>query len=56
MEHNKRPVDKFFYSEKEWDRLGCGPLPDERDRSKQQSDACAKGNPKIDGKNIKGYN
>jgi hypothetical protein len=55
MEQNKKPVDKFFYSEKEWDRLGCGPLPEERDRNKLQ-DAHAKGNPKIDGKNIKGYN
>ena len=34
MEQNKKPVDKFFYSEKEWDRLGCGPLPAGRDRSK----------------------
>jgi hypothetical protein len=32
MEQNKKPVDKFFYSEKEWDRLGCGPLPEERKR------------------------
>lgn len=55
MEQNKKPVDKFFYSEKEWDRLGCGPLPEERKREKFQ-DAHAKGNPKIDGKNIKGYN
>jgi hypothetical protein len=56
MKQNKKPVDKFFYSEKEWDRLGCGPLPDERNRSKQHLDACAKGNPRIDGKVIKGYN
>jgi hypothetical protein len=55
MEQNKKPVDKFFYSEKEWDRLGCGPLPDERDRNRLQ-DAHAKGNPKIDGKAVKGYN
>lgn len=55
MEQNKKPVDKFFYSEKEWDRLGCGPLPPERDRNKFQ-DAHAKGNPKIDGKAVKGYN
>jgi hypothetical protein len=55
MEQNKKPVDKFFYSEKEWDRLGCGPLPDERDRFKI-IDAHAKGNPKIDGKAVKGYN
>ena len=55
MEQNKKPVDKFFYSDKEWDRLGCGPLPQERDRNRLQ-DACAKGNPKIDGKAVKGYN
>jgi hypothetical protein len=55
MEQNKPPVDKFFYSEKEWERLGCGPLPKERDRN-NIIDACAKGNPKIDGKNVKGYN
>ena len=55
MEQNKKPVDKFFYAEKEWDRLGCGPLPAERDRNKLQ-DAHAKGNPKADGKAVKGYN
>ena len=56
MEQNKKPVDKFFYSEQEWDRLGCGPLPAERDRAQQHLDACAKGNPKVDGKVVKGYN
>ena len=55
MEQNKKPVDQFFYSEKEWDRLGCGSLPSERDRNKIV-DAHAKGNPKIDGKVVKGYN
>jgi hypothetical protein len=55
MEQNKKPVDKFFYSEKEWDRLGCGPLPEERKRDHLQ-DAHARGNPKIDGKAVKGYN
>ena len=55
MEQNKKPVNKFFYSEKEWNRIGCGPLPPERDRN-HFLDACAKGNPKIDGKNVKGYN
>ncbi len=55
MEQNKKPVNKFFYSDKEWDRLGCGPLPEERDKSRLQ-DAHAKGNPKIDGKAVKGYN
>ena len=53
MKQNKQPVNKFFYSEKEWDRLGCGPLPEERNRLQ---DAHAKGNPKIDGKTVKGYN
>ena len=55
MEQNKKPVDKFFYSEKEWDRLGCGPLPEERKRDHLQ-DAHARGNPEIDGKAVKGYN
>jgi len=34
MEQNKKPVEQYYYSEKEWDRLGCGPLPAERDRNK----------------------
>jgi hypothetical protein len=25
---------QYYYSEAEWDRLGCGPLPKERDISK----------------------
>ena len=56
MEQTKKPVEKFFYSEKEWDRLGCGPLPEERDRGQIHQEAHAKGNPKIDGKVVKGYN
>ena len=56
MEQNKKPVDKFFYSEEEWNRLGCGPLPPERDRAQQLQNVMARGNPAIDGKNIKGYN
>lgn len=56
MEHNKKPVDKFYYSEQEWARLGCGPLPPERDRNQKHEDAHAQGNPKIDGKVVKGYN
>jgi hypothetical protein len=55
MEQNKKPVDKFFYSEKEWDRLGCGPLPEKRDRN-NIIDSHAKGNPKIDNNVVKGYN
>lgn len=53
---NQKPVEKYYYSEKEWARLGCGPLPPERDRVHRHQDAVAKGNPKIDGKHIKGYN
>jgi len=57
VEQQKKPVDKYYYSEKEWDRLGCGPLPEERDHIRQShQDAHSKGNPKIDGKVIKGYN
>jgi len=55
MKPNKKPVEGYYYSKQEWNRLGCGPLPDERDRSKLQ-DAHAKGNPKVDGKAVKGYN
>lgn len=56
MEQNKNPVAQFYYSKEEWDRLGCGPLPPERDRSNQLQNAVARGNPSIDGKNVKGYN
>ena len=55
MDQNKKPVAQYYYSEEEWARLGCGPLPDERDRNKFL-DACARGNPKIDGKAVNGYN
>ena len=55
MEQNKKPVDQYYYSEDEWARLGCGPLPEERKRENFLQ-ACAKGNPKIDGKAVKGYN
>jgi hypothetical protein len=54
MEQQKKlPVESYYYSDDEWARLGCGPLPPERNRLQ---DAHAKGNPAIDGKNIKGYN
>ena len=60
MEHKKQPVDSYYYSEREWDRLGCGPLPPERDKEQMRiqahQDAVARGNPKIDGKVVKGYN
>jgi hypothetical protein len=56
MEQDKKPVDQYYYSEDEWARLGCGPLPPERDRNNQLQDVMARGNPQIDGKNVKGYN
>jgi hypothetical protein len=31
------PVDLYYYSEREWSRLGCGPLPPERDIKNKQS-------------------
>jgi hypothetical protein len=56
MEQVKQPVDQYYYSKEEWSRLGCGPLPPERDRAKQQADIHARGNPKIDNNHVKGYN
>jgi len=57
MEQQKKtPVESYYYSEDEWARLGCGPLPQERDRAQQLENVMAKGNPRIDGKNVKGYN
>lgn len=32
----KKP--NYYYSESEWDRLGCGPLPPERDITKVQTE------------------
>ena len=56
MDHNKKqPVAQYYYSDQEWNRLGCGPLPEER-RRENFSAAHAQGNPKIDGKAVKGYN
>ena len=56
MSQTKIPVEQWYYSQEEWDRLGCGPLPPERDRANQLQNAVAKGNPVIDGKHVKGYN
>jgi hypothetical protein len=56
MDNKKEPVKQFFYSEKEWNRLGCGPLPKERDIAQKHMGAHAKGNPKIDKNIVKGYN
>jgi hypothetical protein len=53
---DKKPVEQYFYSQKEWDRLGCGTLPRERERSQQLQNVHAKGNPKTDGNAVKGYN
>jgi hypothetical protein len=55
MEQNKKPVEQYYYSEEEWARLGCGPLPPERDRNRF-IEAHAQGNPRTDGKVVKGYN
>ena len=55
VEQNKKPVEQYYYSEREWARLGCGPLPKERDRSNFM-DAHARGNPKVDNNVVKGYN
>ena len=56
MESVKKPVERYYYSEDEWARLGCGPLPPERDRNNQLQNVAARGNPTIDGKAVKGYN
>jgi hypothetical protein len=31
------PVDMYYYTESEWNRLGCGPLPPERNILNRQS-------------------
>jgi hypothetical protein len=60
MEHNKKPVEGYYYSEHEWARLGCGPLPPERNREQQRTEShqkvASRGNPKIDNNVVKGYN
>ena len=55
MKQNPVPVEQYYYSEEEWARRGCGPLPKERRREKFL-EQCARGNPRIDGKHVKGYN
>ena len=52
----KTPVAQYYYSEKEWARLGCGLLPKERDRAHQAQDVIARANPKIDNNVVKGSN
>jgi hypothetical protein len=56
MKQIQRPVEQYYYSQEEWDRLGCGPLPPERNRLRQTEKIMAKGNPPIDNNVIKGYN
>ena len=56
MEQNKKPVEQYYYSEKEWSRLGCGLLPAERDRGHQVENVIARSNPWQDGKVINGNN
>lgn len=52
----KKPVEGYYFSESEWNRLGCGPLPESRDRAKQLFDVISKGNPPVDNNAVKGYN
>jgi len=57
VKQQKKAVRQYYYSEKEWAKLGCGPLPTERDRIRQShQDAHAKGNPKVDNNVVRGYN
>jgi hypothetical protein len=56
MTQPRKPVEQYYYSKSEWERLGCGPLPVERDRARQHQDIMARGNPPIDNNIIKGYN
>lgn len=57
MEQKKKlPVESHYYSGAELTKLVCGPLPPERDRTRRLENAIVRGNPVIDGKNIKGYN
>ena len=56
QQKNKQPVEQFYYSKEEWDRLGCGPLPAERDRAQQHREVHSRGNPPVDNNHVKGYN
>lgn len=56
MQQKKLPVQQYYYSPEEWDRLGCGPLPPERDVAQQRQDVISRGNPPTDNNAIKGYN
>lgn len=56
VDDTKKPVNSYYYSKEEWDRLGCGPLPAERDRANQLQNVAARGNPPTDNNHVKGYN
>lgn len=56
MEQKKQPVQQYYYSNREWDRLGCGPLPAERDQAQVNQNIMDRANPRSDGKVIKGSN
>ena len=56
MQHTKIPVQQYYYSEHEWARLGCGPLPPERDRNHQLQTAHIKDYNVVDKQEIKVYN
>jgi hypothetical protein len=53
MQNVKQPVEQYYYSESEWDRLGCGPLPAERDRDQPKSAGTTNGNFPVDQGSIK---
>ena len=56
MAQVKKPVKQYYYSEDEWARLGCGPLPRPRVQAKSRHHAFIKGNPAIDSKSVRVYN
>jgi hypothetical protein len=39
--------DDYYYSESEWDRLGCGPLPPERRKPVTVSEAPTNGEQRL---------
>jgi hypothetical protein len=56
MTQSSKPVESYYYSEDEWARLGCGPLPPERDRMLWIDKTATKQNPSTDGKQVKNEN
>jgi hypothetical protein len=47
-------LERYYYSEEEWARLCCGPLPEKRRHDGFQQDH-AKGNTVVDNNSVKGY-